>query len=914
MSLQGVLSELEGLSLDNDNFEDPHQMFLRSFGKRYSTEITCTDDVFKYVDNLRAKKTSSGSKTGAELAFQSIESLLENQMSETRILAEQRNRLVDQLKRMDELCRQSDSVCQTLSDDLSNALQKLKEKAPAPVEVRVERVNFPEETTKIDESYRLLAAVHRVFSVVDGPIQQEIDRIKEDSSKTASERLVEIAQAGSQAIMDAQREVRAADEEIDRLKALCDARSQDCVETLSVLEEEVEFIRKLAFNKDLQNIVLYRQLGTRQSLDDEEREELARRCACVGSFIDEKICRLNSEDMCQKLESYSVQDPIGVFELIKSGDAEVKVRKILLDAEESDVHVRRVTDILLAQVLMNEILRNYAVELSDRVTDIGKLNQKVEAMRSEKDELSKQLDLKAKESQKLRKKVLIFKKLLDKIQKLTKGEEPCAFIRGMQQELKKVAEMAARQGSGYHQEEYEPSMTDVQRTDVPEFPSSSRHKSQTMRSVSEELTSYKATCQTLTEENNELKTTVDSLTSKVQDLEKEKTDLDKNLAQAKAAVETIKQTLETSTNTFNNTISKLQEDLTASEKRNAALAEEKSALQAEIKKMEASYTKGLEDIRAKCAELRNDMDKKVQLIEKLTNEKQMWTKAISEHSDKAAKLQAELDEMSVANKSLTLKLKAAADNAELEKQSLMSQLAAAQTSVQSQIDKLEKEYAQKASEYNSQILVQIKNIVGDSNISDLQQLLAKLGSEVSDLKRLQGTYSGLIEDISIVQALLHLEPHDKLSERVNAILREYEKLKSSNNRYKQELQQRDRDISAARKEVSRLKGCVAAAKQWDAWAKRILKVIRNCRCSDMNGEQLRLTLEESLLSSVSNRIMFSRLETLKSEKQLLTKFNRRTFTTKATERPTWNSVLGSVIALRRLERLAGGFTVNVNDI
>lgn len=913
MSLQGVLSELEGLSLDDDNFEDPHQMFLRSFGKRYSTEITCTDDVFKYVDNLRAKKTSSGSKTGAELAFQSIESLLENQMSETRILAEQRNRLVDQLKRMDELCRQSDSVCQTLSDDLSNALQKLKEKASAPVEVRVERVKETtiEETPKIDESYRLLAAVHRVFSVVDGPIQQEIDRIKEDSSKTASERLVEIAQAGSQAIMNAQREVREANEEIEKLKALCDTRSQDCVETLSVLEEEVEFIRKLAFNKDLQNIVLYRQLGTRLSLDDEEREELARRCACVGSFIDEKICRLNSEDMCQKLESYSVKDPIGVFELIKSGDAEVKVRKILVDAEESDdVHVRRVTDILLAQVLMNEILRNYALELSDRVTDIGKLNQRVEAMRCEKDELSKQLDLKAKESQKLRKKILVFKKLLDKILKLTKGEEPCAFIRGMQQELKKVAEMAARQ-SCCDQEEYEPSMTNVQRTDMSELPSSSRHKSQTMRSVSEEL---KATCQTLTEENNELKVTVDGLTNKVQDLEKEKTDLDKELLQAKAAAETLKQTLETSTNTFNNTISKLQDDLAASEKRNTALTEEKTALQAEIKKMEASYTKGLEDIRAKCAELRSDMDKKVQLIEKLTNEKQLWTKAISEHSDKAAKLQAELDEMSVANKSLTLKLKAAADNAELEKQSLMSQLAAAQTSVQSQIDKLEKEYTQKASEYNSQILVQIKNIVGESNISDLQQILTKLGSEVSDLRRLQGTYSALIEDISIVQALLHLEPHDKLSERVNSILREYEKLKNSNNRYKQELQQRDRDISTARKEVSRLQGCVAAAKQWDAWAKRILKVIRNCRCSDMNGEQLRLTLEESLLSSVSNRIMFSRLETLKSEKQLLTKFNRRTFTTKATERPTWNSVLGSVIALRRLERLAGGFTVNVNDI
>lgn len=897
MSLQGVLSELEGLTLDDDSFEDPMQSFLQSFGKRYAVDVKSTDDVFRFVDNLRMKKTSTYSKTGAELAFNSIETLLETQMSETRILAEQRNRLVDQLKRMDELCRQSDSLCQNLTDDLSSALQKLKEKTISEPKLEIVKppVCEPEDPPRIDESYRLLALVHRTFSVIDGPLQAEIDRIKEDSSQTPSDRLVAIAQSGSQAILKSQSDLHSAQEEIENLKSLCNARSQDCVEVLSALEEEVEFIRQLAFNKDLQNIVLYRQLGNRPSLDQEEREELARRCACVGSFIDEKICTLNSSEICERLESYGVKEPTGIFELMKGTDTETKVRKILISAEEHEnTHVRTVTDLLLAQVLMNEILRNYALELGDRVTDIMKFNQKLDKMRAEKEDLANQLDMKGKEFLKLRKKAVNFKKLIDKILKLTKGEDPCTFIKELQRDLKSVTQLAAERKSISREETVSQSECEEEEIRAGEV-------------------SYKEDFERITVENNQLKETVEAGNRRVEELMQDKLALQqeiRTLAQEKEDVETIKTNLEASITQ----VTKLQNELKECETVKTTLIQEKSALESEIKKIESLHMQGIEDIKTKCAELRADMEKKVNQIEKLNAEKQIWTKTHEEQAETLTKLQSEVDELTVANKSLTLKLKAVTDNAELEKQSLLSQLSAAQTSSQSQLDKLEKECAKKISDYEANILLQIKAVVGETRMSDITVVLNKLSTELQDLRRLQKTYASLIEDISNVQTLLQLQPHEKLSEHINVLMKECERLRVVSSRCKEELARKEQDISTARKEISRLQGCAAVSRQWETWAKRILKVIRNCRCSDMSGEQLRLTLEELLLSSVSNRVMFSRIETLKREKQLLTKFNRRAFTTKSVEMPTWNSVLLAVVALRRLEKLVGGFTVNVNDI
>ena len=337
MSLRGVLSELEGLSLDDDISEDPMSIFLRTFSEKYSIRADSTRDVFRFVDSLLSGKRTSQSSIGAHSAFESIESLLESQMEETRVLATQRNQLVECLRKLDEVCRESDSMCQNLSVELTQTLQKLKEKpAQQPTPKVVKAAPKREEEKREDDTYLLLASVHRALSVAGGDIQRNIDRIKEDTSKTAGERLVEMTKLTSNEIIRARKQVELANERNEELKNLCQERGRQCSEVLSVLEEEVDFVQKLAFNRDLQSVVMYRQLGTSCELDGEQREELARRCAAIGSFVDEKVTRLNSDDVCGKLESCGVKKPTGIFDLMKPANSESRIRRILEDAEDSN--------------------------------------------------------------------------------------------------------------------------------------------------------------------------------------------------------------------------------------------------------------------------------------------------------------------------------------------------------------------------------------------------------------------------------------------------------------------------------------------------------------------------------------------------------------------------------------------------
>ena len=923
MSLRGVLSELEGLSLDDDISEDAMSVFLRTFSEKYSIRADSTRDVFRFVDSLLSGKRTGQSSIGAHPAFESIESLLESQMEETRVLATQRNQLVEQLRKLDEVCRESDSMCQNLSVELTQTLQKLKEKpAQQPTPKVVKATPKREEERREDDAYLLLASVHRALSVAGGDIQMDIDRIKEDTSKTAGERLVEMTKVTSNEIIRARKQVELANERNEELKDLCQERGKQCSEVLSVLEEEVDFVQKLAFNRDLQSVVMYRQLGTSCELDAEQREELARRCAAIGSFVDEKVTRLNSDDICGKLESCGVKKPTGIFDLMKPANSESRIRRILEDAEDSnDVNVRKLTDILIAQTLMNEILKNHSAELSGRVTDVARCNQKVEKMRIEKDELAKETATKSSEVIHLKKKLSTMKRKLSKIVQVTKGEDPVVYIQALKKELKGTRRLAAESKRDLSVQAVQPysvhiSTSSEDTSECDETMSISLHRRK-VQEITDQLSRSKAEYEKILFENTQIKQSLDVANTRATVLERRNRNLEDELSrleQGSHRVQDLQDRLQAMSREMNNTTLKLREDLRLCEQHNAALADEKASLISKIEQMEEIYSKGIADIKSKSSELRTEMGKKVQNIDRLTAANQTLTKALADKTDEAAKLQAELDSLTITNKSLTLKLKAAAEKGELEKQSLLTQIAATKTSAQSQLDKYEKEMTQQVASHDEKIIEQITSIVGHVRDTDIHGALADLASEVADLRKVQSIYTSLIEDVAEVQTMLHLRPNESIAESIRTMLQETDKLKASTERYKDEAEQKQSDVTATKKELSRLQSSASAAKQWEAWSRRILRVVRNSRSADLTGDQLRLALEESLLSSVSNRRTFSRLETLRSEKKLFTKFNRRVFTTKSEERPQWGSVLVAVIALQRINRGIGGTAAAICDL
>ena len=914
MSLKGVLSELEGLSLDDDISNDPLTSFLQSFSEKYSVAIGSTKDVFRFVDSLLSGRRIQESKTGAQSAFTSIESLLESQMEETRILATQRNQLVEQLRKLDEVCRESDSQCQHLNTELSQALQKLKEKPATPSTPSTTKIiRKREEDPPNDDAYRLLASVHRSLSNVGGTLEKEVDRIKEDLTKTPGERLITMTKATSDAILSTRKELDRANEKIEQLKKLCDQREKECAQILNVLEEEVDFVQKLAFNKDIQGMVMYRPSGTRGVLDSEQREELARRCATIGAFVDEKVTQLNSYDICDQLTGCGVKKPMEIFELMKPGDSEYRIQQILNDARNSDdLNVRKLTDLVIAQTLMNEILKRHASALADRITDASQCHDRIARLETEKETLVTENSTKNSTVRRLKKKISTMKTELEKVAKATKGEDPVLFIKALQTKLKTARKLATQATNTSLLPPQKVMSTDssCDDSDFAGVSTPGRVSIEKLNRTQEEL--EKALL-----ENTQLKQSLELANAKTTVLERQKLTLQaetSRLEKGNTRMQELQEKLQAMSQEMNNTTLKLREDLRLCEQHNAALVDEKTALTNKIEQLEEVYAQGIAEIKSKSGELRTEMNKKVESIDRLTNANQSLTKSLAEKTQEVAKLQADLDALEITNKSLILKLKAAAEKSELERQSLLSQIAATKTSAQSQLHKCEKELTQKVADHDGKIFDQISKIVGHVDDSDIHTALDNLASEVSDLRKVQGIYTSMIEDVSEIQMLLHLNPHERIAEHVKILLTEVEKLKSSADRCREEVARKETDISSAQREVTRLQNSVTAAKQWEAWSRRILRIVRNSRSTELNAEQLRMALEESLLSSVSNRLTLARIETLRSEKKLLTKFNKRLLSAKTEERPHFGSVLVAVITLQRLSRGIGGTSISMSDL
>ena len=94
-------------------------------------------------------------------------------------------------------------------------------------------------------------------------------------------------------------------------------------------------------------------------------------------------------------------------------------------------------------------------------------------------------------------------------------------------------------------------------------------------------------------------------------------------------------------------------------------------------------------------------------------------------------------------------------------------------------------------------------------------------------------------------------------------------------------------------------------KQWDVWARRLDGIVHGGDIkTTADSSTLRLSLEECILSSVSNQIIFERINSLRVQKKLLGKFDKRLLTLGDDRYSIRNLTIVSV-AIRRMRKLAG---------
>ena len=72
----------------------------------------------------------------------------------------------------------------------------------------------------------------------------------------------------------------------------------------------------------------------------------------------------------------------------------------------------------------------------------------------------------------------------------------------------------------------------------------------------------------------------------------------------------------------------------------------------------------------------------------------------------------------------------------------------------------------------------------------------------------------------------------------------------------------------------------------------------------MDNDTLRLRLEENLISTLSDRTITSKLNSLRIQKQAMCKFNDL-LSQRSTHSPTWDSLIISCAAIRRMAKMGG---------
>ena len=122
-----------------------------------------------------------------------------------------------------------------------------------------------------------------------------------------------------------------------------------------------------------------------------------------------------------------------------------------------------------------------------------------------------------------------------------------------------------------------------------------------------------------------------------------------------------------------------------------------------------------------------------------------------------------------------------------------------------------------------------------------------------------------------------------------------QKLESENESMKQELGQ-----------VRTLADQDESNRAWDSWARTLHSLVCDGFTAPSSPHEVRHAVEEVVLSSIGNRLMWRRLDCLRAEKKILLSGLLNVKTRRPIQ--TMNSVIAALVSIRRLQKLSGHVT------
>ena len=249
-----------------------------------------------------------------------------------------------------------------------------------------------------------------------------------------------------------------------------------------------------------------------------------------------------------------------------------------------------------------------------------------------------------------------------------------------------------------------------------------------------------------------------------------------------------------------------------------------------------------------------------------------------ELNNKCKQLQSDNAAQIAARKTAEFKYKAMEERMEIEKKSYESRVSATANAAETAKENIQIEANKQIKEALSRLSRLLTPATGQP--TTLDEAITFIERDLNNLRNAQAAYVSTIDSVIRAQKLLKVRSPNEIAGAVELLL---DKLAGNSlidrsniplsntayNDYKQEIDRLKRQI--------RVNDSVAAQlKQWETWARRLNNIIHEGESlKSRESNDIRLSLEECILASISHRAVFNRVDSLRAQKRILLSYDRR---------------------------------------
>lgn len=949
------------------NYDTPDEIttFLCAFNSKYNVDAYSLKDVLQTFDIILHKERKNTTKTTTNIITQEtttkVDSGLKIELSELKsqianihhsntVLSNANNALEEKIHSLESENKSiHDAIIsqEALIEDQSNTIQSLSQQRTKLIEIlhkqsaiiqklellskspQVKTIIKNVETTKttknneIDEAddvYSLLSTVYRLVTDMKLNNQNEFQVIRDNSELKPNERIMLIIKKLIDQYQKQIEENRQNESKITKLNNEKLKLHDKCMEVLALFEEQLRFLQNLSHSNDLQAAVFYREKsGTSLYLTDCNKVELIRRCAALGAFIETTIGDITEQKFCESINLPNSINQTNIFNLLHPTQMQEMMQSIHDKINNpSDIDVRHIFDLLCAQIYMNDLLKNYAREIS---VIAAQKKREVESLQQQSDnsQIEKELAL-------LQKRDKMMRKFIMKYVDVDGAEEIPTFA------LLKQFVAAAQQELMESQQRYNnfdsSSSSPSQRFYPSDAVSSSSRRSLSSNKSSSKQSSKQTQYQTQVEISR-LQDQVSELNGQIEQATKDKESIQKLLDETMKKTEELKAEIIEKEKISNEQMSKkeaelneCQEKLKKSEEVCNTLTkriEESEEIVLTIKKQRRSIRKTIENLQNENKALQNEITNLKQENSNITSKYSESTERLqkevensiheaealqSQNSQLLSQLQqqkATISKLSVDNKTLEMKVRAAEQKIQIKStpQTLIDY-----QSLSEKVTNLSNE--------NDKVFKMLSNlIIGIYTPNNLLEAAQYVSELVNKLKVSQLSASEALTQISNIRQTLGIEDNVDIIETINRIIQTDNQNRNNLVSDEKIMREAQLEIETIRKDLACAQKQLVNLKQWENWARRVYGIINENAKYKTCSNEIRLNLEEALLASVSHRSIFNKIDLLRLEKQTLVKFDRTLLISRAINRGliSVRPLIILSVALHKIQKMSGCITL-----